>query len=603
MQLKTLIFMVLLLAGIAFPVAIGACGALGAGVTYELTNNILNYSGASCFTSVGPNTVFNGQGFLVDGTGQAGGTGAFQDGGGGFTLLNVRISDFSRGFTGTGNMLMTQNVSGSNVTDSYYITDTTQTITIINNTFWNTSNGVVIASTLAMSGLNIYNSTFNASNSSLIIRKTDAYIVNSSFNATCFNYLPAGNIATYYNDSFTDWRFVTVASNMTFDTVVSDIANTSSILLKAYNHETFARINYANYTIINSTTNFLYDKYWIMLDYRYGANTSISVSENANYYPSYLIADASWENGFGDQILLIPKTASNVATVTFHLIDNMNTPISGATCGVFKAGPTSWMLLGAKKTDTTGVIAMIMQTTTQYKLLCSASGYSTYTTYLTPASSDYTVTLSSAYSGIGFPTSIEGIRTSFNQTVLNGMAWNVTQTLNFTIANTSANSSLDWFAWRVYNGTTLLNSQNDSTHPSGYSLVYTFMPGNNSNITVNIIFKRLDRGIVEYTFYIPTYYGYSSSGGASLTDALAGLGSLGLLTIVLLTLIVGALVGGYVSQISAGAGVVAFMGILSMGFFILMSASLPAWALGWFGGIMILSFVVAGGYFVLRGGG
>lgn len=251
------------------------------------------------------------------------------------------------------------------------------------------------------------------------------------------------------------------------------------------------------------------------------------------------------------------------------------------------------MLLGAKKTDSTGVFGLIMQTTTQYKLICSASGYLTYTTYLTPVSSDYTVTLSSTTYGLGFPTSIEGVRYSFNQSL--GVAWNVTQTFNFTVFNTSANSSINWFSMGVYNGTTLLYSSNDTTHPSGYSITYTFMPGNNSNISVLFGLKRQSRDGIVWSIKVPTYYGYTSSGGASLTDALSSLSSLGSLTIVFLTLIVGAIVGGYASQISAGAGVVAFMGILTMGF--LISSTIMS------GALLLMAFVVAGGYFILRGGG
>lgn len=591
MQLKTLIFMAILLSGVGYSLDIAACGVLAAGTSYTLTVNLLNQSG-TCFTTGGAGVTFDGRGYLVDGTG--GIDRAFSDAFGTFIIRNVRITDMDIAVVQSANILSTSNLSGSNISSSVYSLSPAYTSLYINtNTFTNSTAGVYFSGAVNSKGITIANSTFNTTANAFYFRHTNASLINITSNSTFYHVITGGRVE-YTNITSPNYGLIYTAPNITNELNYTNPQTSTALIFKTYNHDSGARLNYSNYTITNTTGSFTtYDIYWFVLDKRLYPDAKITISNPAGYWDAYIETAASWENGFDSQVSIIPKTATNLAYINFNVVGPSNSPIPGAICGAFKAQGLNWYLVGSKKTEATGTASIMLQTITQYKIICEASGYPSLTSYITPTEGTYTITLYGNNS-VGFPTNLEGVRTSFNTTA--PIAWNITQTFNFSIYNTSDNSSLDWFAWRIYNGTTLLNSQNDSTHPSGGSLTYTFMPGNTSRIMVNIIFKRINRGAVDFTFYVPVYQQYDSTGGASLSDALdSARTALGPFTIVIITLTLGAMVSGWVAGFSPGAAVAVFLGFLTLGFYI--GSSIIT------GILLLTAFIIAGAYYMLRGGG
>jgi len=602
MKINALI-MFLLIVGIASAATlhITACTVLAAGNTYILDNDITINTTGNCMNVNGANIILDGQGYTL--SNMAGGSGYYgvvENSFAGFELRNLRIINFTYGVGVSGVGQTIKNVTTINCSSDgiYVISASTglyiNNVSIISN---NTNYGLRFGSAGDVNGAVIANisiSMLNGQGTAILFNRTNATISNLIANATIYQD-GANTLISYTNiTGLTDLGLINCYPNRTSELNITDLSSSGAIIVRSYDASTSARINKVNYTIYGTGTTYFYDRFWVVLDSRiYNASTSMAkVEENIGYYASWLDLAQSYLSGTQTQILMVPKNATDVSLINFHVQDSMNNPLSNATCSIFKSYNGNWWLVSAKKSESSGVVAHYMQTSFQYKIICSAAGYSTLTTYVTPTSADYSIFLTTTTGGIGYPTDVEGVRTTFNST--GPFQWNETQTLTFTIYNTSVNSSLDFFAWVIKNGTTTLNTQNDSTHPSGGSLTYTFMPGNNSNITVRIIFLRTSRSVVDYTFSIPTYLAYPNN-PASLQAALVSMGSLGSFTVVIITLIVGAAVGGWVSGISAGAGIAAFLGILTLGF-MTVNAIL--------GGLVLLaSFMVAAGYFMLRGGG
>lgn len=575
---------------------IAACGNLAAGNSYDLTADITNHA-ANCFTTTGNTITFDCWGHTVDSTDA--GFSAFVLQHNDFTLKNCILTDWGTAINivGPNSGINVQNVTAtSNVQQCVaHSTGVSSDLYFNNNSFTDCgTNAFKFAiGGVAASSVVVSNSTIDATTRGFWFDTggTEIDISNSAITAnTQMLYLGGNDDVELTNVTVSSWDKIITVANKTQTLDITDIESTTAVLVRAFDYDTPATKVTYNLTITNNPgTTYVYDRrvYVAEMASLGGTACELTVREDVNYYPGYAVGTSDYLRA---DMLLMPLSGG-YSLIAFHVQDNLGSQITNATVAVYKNVAGTWTLVSAKKTDSSGVASFYLETTVQYKVEGSMTGYSDYSGYITPSVSEYTITLSSSSGGVGFPTTIEGVRTSF--TPQGRIDQTVSQTFNYTVWNTSAESALEWFSMAIYNHTTEIYFYNDTDNTSGGEIVYAFIPGAGSDISVILSFDRLNRSYTSWEFEVPTYAPYTST-GADLATALTNLGGFGEFTIMMITLVAGIAISGWVATISMGAAIPTFLGILTMGF--LASPTILS------GGVVLLSYMVAGTYLLGRGG-
>jgi hypothetical protein len=257
---------------------------------------------------------------------------------------------------------------------------------------------------------------------------------------------------------------------------------------------------------------------------------------------------------------MIPQNSPYAALTNFLVYNSLNIPVANASIVISQFVNGSVYNTTSKYTDSSGNAAFYLDSTISYTVRVTASGYQTYTTTINPTLGQYIITLASSSGGGVIQTNIGGAYWKFSPTA---RVPNTGQlTLNFSINFPNATGS--WFAWKVYNHSTLIDQQNDSVNISGGSFRYIDNVMNNlTNLTVRVWFVQVGKGQVNLTYYISTYTPYGSS--PSLTGVLTGATGLGSWTMMFIILVVSIMVAGWVSQYSSTGAVVAFLCVMVIG--------------------------------------
>jgi hypothetical protein len=243
-----------------------------------------------------------------------------------------------------------------------------------------------------------------------------------------------------------------------------------------------------------------------------------------------------------------------------------------------------------------------MDSTSQYQIVALASGYSEFTTTITPSESSYSITLQTSGQLVGLEQTYYDIQWFYGP---QGRL-NTNLAHNFTYTTQSSNDSIVWSAWKIYNGTTLVHEENQ-TGSNGTTLNYSFVPGTDANISIYFLVMRKNMSDqmlgVQYVI-IPLYtFAEYITGAKNLTSILRDVGAqtttpggISAFTIILVTIAVSVLVSGWVNQFSPTGAQLAFLVVMGLGSF--MGVGMLASGL-----IMLICIMVIVGYNIIRFGG
>jgi hypothetical protein len=176
-------------------------------------------------------------------------------------------------------------------------------------------------------------------------------------------------------------------------------------------------------------------------------------------------------------LLLLPN--SDGIYITFVIQNQGLSRVSNALISIIKTSDSS--PVEQKYTDGTGLAAFWLDTGTNYGITVTASGYDSYGTSLTPATSPVTYTLTATSSG-GSGGNQGGI--TYTITPSNNKLSNAT-TYTFTFDILSRSQDLDEYGFSLWNSTSQLTSyQIETSDTTGSELSLNYNTGNQSYITL-----------------------------------------------------------------------------------------------------------------------
>lgn len=568
---------VLLLGTLTFAVTnIAGCGVLAAGTSYYLTADIPNAVG-NCFTTGGAGTTLDCGGHIVDGVDAAIGYWSSTDNN---YVYNCSFTDWTYGvYVGNANTNTTianSNFSSNPTADIYLNT----ALVFLNNSKINsqvigiTEGGIAGTLKLYITNTTIINGTGNAIN------------------------LVDNGVGLVLNNMTINYSKVFITSGATIDVNITDIANTNAVLLKAVSELTGTRLFF---NVSDGTT--IYNNQYTNLTSTATASTWIFSSTNGTSYwnKTYIRSPTS---GYEIIATLLPSSTP-INNVNFIVQTGAYTPLPNAVVTVYAPALGYTLLVDTKITDGSGLATVNgLSTTTNYLVVTSATGYTTLSKYIYPASANYYINLAQAASiGFDYPyiditcnwnidtLSIPNTTTNFNLNII---------PLNFSIINgTSTPPTLDYCGWYVYNGTSLFNASNPTinvTNATGCYMNVTISPYDVGNITIRGFFKVSNSSSVYncskffYVYYIPQF----NQSMTSLITRLSGNGGgFGGSVMSFFAIMAAMLCGAYVGRMNGilGAGtfilvICAFygVGLLQIGFItslIIVSLLIVLWKYVW----------------------
>lgn len=539
-----------------FDPTISACGALVAGTSYTLTQNLLNQSGVNCFTTGGAGVTLDGQGFLVDGIGgsqtavcASANCGAVN--GGSLIIKNIRLSDWNIGIRTDGTSISYTNVSLTNTSGYCGV----QELTLL-------SNGGYIHNYICNSnfyGLLFYGGTGLTIANSTIYSAYDFIVTGTGLNATLNNVttnatwiFPAywNNNVTITNLTHSNYGALSAPANRTSDINYTDITSTQyGILIKAFNHHVPSiRVTFTNATIYNNSGVYkLQDRYWYFEDYRQyiGTSASMIIEENTNYYPAFIDLSQAYLAGSQFQILMLPKAATDISLITFFPQDELGNALPNVSISLFKKIGADYWLVSAKRSDVTGSVPFYLQFGYPYRLIVSATGYTTITTDYSPSTlTNVVIRLGRTGGGNVTLPNFEAVFNDVYYSLTPSSYYNVNWTLvNYTVfSNSSSLSYYGMYVVHYWNNTvtTVFNST-VFISPSGGSLTYNASAV--GSYTVNIFFKH--NNFTEFAPMARSFVVVNASTGGSLAQQQLATGFISGWAFYFVAIVVSMLAGGY----------------------------------------------------------
>ena len=385
-------------------------------------------------------------------------------------------------------------------------------------------------------------------------------------------------------------------------------------IMKAFDESTGSRI-YFTATIANSTstTNTGYQ-------YLYQASsTSITngqvsvVVSNTTYYQSKYIGTIPAGGNSNLDAYLQPLSNLNIKQVSFLTTSASSQALPGVLVSINRLVNGATVSVGQAYTDSTGMASFFMDSTVSYTVTASMLGYSTVTQTIMPTQTTYTITMGNWTIGM-FHQTFYDIQWTFAPTGI----LDENKTHNLTFSTFSSTGKIVWFAWKIYNDTTLLRFENVSS-PIGGTINYSLRPGPNSNITIYFYIMRANMSEQQLAIWwmplpvqsfingiIGDINRYIAS-NQTLTSVLKNLGNqannwrafpnaISSFTLVLGTLIVGVITSAWVGRFSPTGGQLVFVIVMAVGTY--MGAGLLASV-----SLLIFIIIVAVAYQLWRSGG
>jgi hypothetical protein len=410
------------------------------------------------------------------------------------------------------------------------------------------------------------------------------------------------------------WTTGALITNGTYDYLpLSDKANVFT--MRAYDESTGARI-YFTATIVNSTntTNTGYQYYYQATPSSI-ANGQVSVVvSNTTYYQSKYVGTIPANGVSNLDAYLQPLSNLNVKQVSFLTTSASSQALPGVLVSINRLVNGATVSVGQAYTDSTGMASFYMDSTVSYTVTASLLGYSTVSQTIIPTQTTYTITMGNWTMGI-FHQTFYDIQWIFSPSGI----LDENKTHNLTFSTFSSTGKIVWFAWKIYNGTTLLRLEN-ITSPMGGTVNYSILPGPNSNITVYFYIMRVNMSEQQLAIWyvlLPLQNFYNqfianinrpfNRTNDNLTTILKNLGNqannwgaypnaISSFTLVLGTLIVGVITSAWVGRFSPTGGQLVFVIVMAIGTY--MGAGLLASV-----SLLIFIIIVAVAYQLWRSGG
>jgi hypothetical protein len=328
-------------------------------------------------------------------------------------------------------------------------------------------------------------------------------VVNSSFKSTFSIGAIQGYTGTeYFKGSISEFQFYNRTLNSTeiyllstyFSRPVSSETpydNTTDPLASFYvldlqtNQQIYFNMSFDNTTsTLQTATNLSYTNYSKFLP----QSINTIAIQNASYYTSTFILNIA-NTSYNVINYLIPRSNANAIFVRFHIQNSQGAFIPNALVTITQAGRN----IGSSYTDSSGTASFYLDSTLSFLISVSAPGYSSTTTSVVPVGNDYTLSLGSGSTYIGYNVSFDNIYVSFFPDMVDYS--NNFSILNYTIISTD--SKLAQFGILVYYNATLIYSQtNNSPASGGVILVNVTTFGRNGNIAVSYFFQKSGESIV-----------------------------------------------------------------------------------------------------------
>lgn len=341
------------------------------------------------------------------------------------------------------------------------------------------------------------------------------------------------------------------------------LSTAQSIIYKFYDASTLANIN--------ATTSSL-------ITYSNGSSTTIT-STNATAYiciaPPVLSVNATIGETFsstGYQTLTNARPSTNYSnnTITYNvyltnsslgayytlLIENAyGAPIQGATVVAyhFQTSNSTWLYMQTITSDSTGSAVFFLVPANLYNFTVSASGYTSFTFSLTPAT-QYVIPVMFAQSVSNLPQNWSIINDTYVSISPAGGYYNSSQTLTYTIQNN--NSNLSSWGMNIYKN----NGTNTSLVYSGSSVVatggtLTYVATANATYYLNAWFLHLN--YTNFTIQPFSYYITSQRVGLPyISQLLQNTNAINGWTFYAIALLISLLIGIALYQFGSGASAI-----------------------------------------------
>jgi hypothetical protein len=394
------------------------------------------------------------------------------------------------------------------------------------------------------------------------------------------------------------------------------LSNKADLLftMRTFDESTGAQI-YFTATIVNSTntTNTGYQ-----FNYEESPNNlptgSVSVVvSNTTYYQSKYIGTIPTTTDSHLDAYLQPLSNLNVKQVSFLTTSASSQALPGVLVSINRLVNGVSVSVGNVYTDSTGMASFFMDSSISYTVTASMLGYSTVTQTIIPTQSTYTITMGNWTIGM-FHQTFYDIQWTFSPTGI----LDENKTHNLTFSTFSSTGKIVWFAWKIYNGTTLLRFEN-VTSTTGGTINYLVLPGPNSNITLYFFIMRVNMSEQQLAIWwmpLPVQSFINGiigdinrfiTSNQTLTSVLKNLGNqannwvafpkaISSFTLVLGTLIVGVITSAWVGRFSPTGGQLVFVIVMAVGAY--MGAGILASI-----SLLIFIIIVAVAYQLWRSGG
>lgn len=293
------------------------------------------------------------------------------------------------------------------------------------------------------------------------------------------------NIQNYwYNFS----RSISVDGTYYYIVKNTTITNNASYFFTVFDEETFIPIkftltilNSSNTSILGGFTNFFWSNWTGIPNGAIFTTIDNSTLYFPRTYPGYFNNPGLLYPSYLNRTLYLLKSSGTSGTVLFNIVSSSGTGIPGALVTVQKQIAGNYVTVAESLTDSSGTVGIFLSQITQYKIIVSAVGYSSYTALLTPSSSSYTITLSA---GTGNTT--PGFFNNLTYSILPSSPWisnGSTSSANINFTVTSTDSSLSAFSMNLTLGNGTVLYAQTSNAAAGGVLAYPF---NTTNMTGNI---------------------------------------------------------------------------------------------------------------------
>lgn len=350
--------------------------------------------------------------------------------------------------------------------------------------------------------------------------------------------------------------------------------DTSGLSVIAYDESTYSRV-YFDLVVNNGTdTNSTTYNYAFTGSYATTPHGAITLTvSNSSYFPRTYYSIITKTTNTTIDTYLLPRSADYRLT-SFRVLTGAGATITNATVTISKQINSTWVNVGERLTDGSGIASFVMDTTVMYQIEVVYTGYEDFSSTITPAESIYTVYMSSSSSSYEMTFDFEDIKVAYYPKDTIPCESNV----QFLFNTSSVNNSINTTGWTIYNGTTTLHTYN-ATNATGDSLTYTLLPSNTSNISIQLYILHNINGTAGFATilnnYVVVFCNNSLDDRASTevvldkvkTDSEAGTG-LGSFTISLLVIIVSVMGAGFASRFGDGTGSLIYILLISGGLFV-----------------------------------